>query len=107
LQGLLYSSRIARKCMVLFVAKPHQEREQMLCSLGPKACEWCAELLISWRKQGWGAGDCGVARQPETEVLQGCQMVEKASVSADVCGGGGRPVWVCQCVGCVWYIGES
>ncbi len=34
----------------------------------------------------WGAGKSGVARGPETEVVQGCQMGEKAV----------------SCRGCVW-----
>jgi hypothetical protein len=34
----------------------------------------------------WGAGDSGVARGPETDVMRGCQMDEKAV----------------SCRGCVW-----
>ncbi len=50
----------------------------------------------------WGAGESGVARGPETEVVQGCQMVGESSQLLSVlcvwCGAG----WcgVCQCVGC-------
>ncbi len=51
----------------------------------------------------WGAGESGVARGPETEVMQDCQMVEKAvsCCLCCVCNEGGGFVWVCQCVGCV------
>jgi hypothetical protein len=42
----------------------------------------------------WGAGECGVARRPETEVLLGCQMIEKA-VSCRGCVVGGRAVLPC------------
>ena len=34
-----------------------------------------------------GAGESGVAKGPETEVLRGCQMDEKAVSCRGVCGG--------------------
>jgi hypothetical protein len=40
----------------------------------------------------WGAGESGVARGPETEVVQGCQMVgeKQSAVVCVVCVEGGR-----------------
>jgi len=44
----------------------------------------------------WGAGESGVARRPETEVMQGCQMVwRKQSAVVGVCVVGGRSVLPC------------
>jgi hypothetical protein len=37
----------------------------------------------------WGAGGSGVARQPETEMMQGCQMVGESR----------QLLWVCVCGG--------
>jgi hypothetical protein len=57
----------------------------------------------------WGAGESGVARGPETEVVQGCQMVGESSqlLSVLCVWREGGEVWVCQCVGCEWEFGES
>ncbi len=51
----------------------------------------------------WGAGESGVARQPETEVMQGCQVMRKQSaVVCVVCVGEGRGglgvsvCWLCS-----------
>jgi hypothetical protein len=40
----------------------------------------------------WGAGESGVARGPEMEVVQGCQMVwgKQSAVVCVVCVEGGR-----------------
>ena len=45
----------------------------------------------------WGAGESGVARGPETEVLQGCQMVwgKQSAVVCVVCVGEGAGRFGC------------
>jgi hypothetical protein len=45
----------------------------------------------------WGAGESGVARGPETEVMRGCQMDEKAVSCCLCCVCGGR-AGRCGCV---------
>jgi len=52
---------------------------------------WRERKRVHKRKQQkvWGAGESGVARGPETEVVQGCQMIEKA-VSCRGCVVGGQ-----------------
>ncbi len=59
---------------------------------------WREQKRVHKRKQlkVRGAGESGVARGPETEVLQGCQTIKKAvSCRGRVVGGGGRAVWPC------------
>jgi hypothetical protein len=72
---------------------------------------WRERERVHKRKQQkvWGAGESGVARGPETEVVQGCQMVGESSqlLSVLCVWREGGEVWVCQCVGCEWEIGES
>jgi hypothetical protein len=48
------------------------------------------------QRKVWGAGESGVARRPETEMVQGCQMVwRKQSAVVGVWGGAGS-VAVCD-----------
>ena len=80
------SSRIARRFWVLLPASQHREREFGLCTSRQKSvCEVCKNIGESeseWIREStqevWGAGESGVARGPETEVVRGCQMDEKA-----------------------------
>ena len=50
---------------------------------------WRERKRVHKRKQlkVRGAGESGVAKGPETEVLRGCQMDEKAVSCSGVCGG--------------------
>jgi hypothetical protein len=104
------SSRIALRFWVLLLAKQHRERERHLCTSGPKSvCDvqgfWRERERVHKRKHQkvWGAGESGVARGPETEVVQGCQMVgESCQLLSVLCvwrerrGGVGVSVcWVC------------
>jgi hypothetical protein len=59
---------------------------------------WRERKRVHKRKQQkvWGAGESGVARGPETEVVQDCQTIEKAvSCRGRVVGGAGS-VAVCD-----------
>ena len=60
---------------------------------------WRERKRVHKRKQlkVWGAGESGVAKGPETEVVQGCQMEEKAVSCRGVCVG------VCWRRCRVWY----
>ncbi len=57
---------------------------------------WRERERVHKRKQQkvWGEGESGVVRGPETEMLQDCQMIEKA-VSCRGCVVGGRAMLPC------------
>jgi hypothetical protein len=48
------SSRIARENMVLFVAKPHLERERLLCTLRENCVCVVCKIIDRLRKMGLG-----------------------------------------------------